>query len=215
MEVDWKGKNITFFSDSQAALNALKAYQVNSKLVWDCIGTLNKLAIHNKVNLEWIPGHSGLQGNEAADLLAREAAEKSFIGPEPVLAVPKCLVRCSTREWVMNEANKIWRNSSGMRHSKLTLAGYSKKLTQESLSLNRDKLRLIVSLLTGHGPLRKHLHRLGLARGEPINCRLCGLEEETDTHILFKCEALDNRRFRIFESSILNISMTKIISSRN
>uniref|UniRef100_A0A8D8UWT2 Reverse transcriptase zinc-binding domain-containing protein n=1 Tax=Cacopsylla melanoneura TaxID=428564 RepID=A0A8D8UWT2_9HEMI len=99
----------------------------------------------------------------------------------------------------MNEANKIWRNSSGMRHSKLTLAGYSKKLTQESLSLNRDKLRLIVSLLTGHGPLRKHLHRLGLARGEPINCRLCGLEEETDTHILFKCEALDNRRFRIFE----------------
>lgn len=196
-------KKITFFSDSQAALKALETYQIKSKLVWECVGTLNELATHNKVNLEWIPGHSGLQGNEAADLLAREAAEKSFTGPEPVLAIPKCLVRFSARKWVMDEANKAWRNSSGMRHSKLTLTGYSKKLTQESLSLNRNKLRLIVSLLTGHGPLRKHLHRLGLSRGEPIDCRLCGLEEETATHILFECEALDNRRFRIFESNNL------------
>ncbi|XP_026680165.1 uncharacterized protein LOC108252718 isoform X1 [Diaphorina citri] len=136
LDLGWRGRQITFFSDSQAALNTLKSPKVSSKLAWECIENLSELAIQNKVNLEWIPGHRGFDGNESADLLAREAAEEKFIGPEPVLGLPKCVIRTDIKRWVQDEANKTWINASGMRHSKLTLEGYSKKkLTQEILAL--------------------------------------------------------------------------------
>jgi hypothetical protein len=50
-------------------------------------------------------------------------------------------------------------------------------------------MRLVEGLLTGHCHLRRHLHRLGIYKEEPV-CRRCGTREETAHHILFECEAL-------------------------
>ncbi|KAJ8964926.1 hypothetical protein NQ317_014459 [Molorchus minor] len=50
--------------------------------------TLNDLASRNKVILTWVPGHSGVRGNEEADRLAREGSAMYPIGPEPILGVP-------------------------------------------------------------------------------------------------------------------------------
>ena len=47
----YKYANICIFSDSQAALNALKANTCQSKLVWDCIQSLRQLTATNVVNL--------------------------------------------------------------------------------------------------------------------------------------------------------------------
>jgi len=47
----YRHANICIFSDSQAALNALKAYTCQSKLVWECILALKQLATTNNVNL--------------------------------------------------------------------------------------------------------------------------------------------------------------------
>ncbi|KAL1446330.1 hypothetical protein WDU94_005475 [Cyamophila willieti] len=200
LDLGWRDRKITFFSDSQAAIKTLTTTKVQSKLAWECIGTLNDLAASNQVHLEWIPGHRDIQGNETADKMARIGAGTKFIGPEPVLGLTKSTLKTRVKEWISDEANRTWNNSVGMRHSKLTLEGYSKKLTQEALALSRKQLRQVVSLLTGHGPFKKHLHTMGLCLEEPVECRLCGLEEETASHIIFECEALAPRRFRIFNT---------------
>ncbi|KAJ8968475.1 hypothetical protein NQ317_013970 [Molorchus minor] len=62
--------------------------QVKSRLVLECRKTLNDLASRNKVILTWVPGHSGVRGNEEADRLAREGSAMYPIGPEPILGVP-------------------------------------------------------------------------------------------------------------------------------
>jgi hypothetical protein len=54
-------------------------------------------------------------------------------------------------------------------------------------------MRLVVGLLTGHCHLRRHLHRLGTYKEEPV-CRRCGMGEETAHHILFECQALGRIR---------------------
>jgi ribonuclease HI len=59
-------KRIFIFSDSQAALKALNSFLIKSKLVWNCFQLLD-LAERNKVKLIWVPGHSGVEGNEKAD----------------------------------------------------------------------------------------------------------------------------------------------------
>lgn len=54
---NYKSSNICVMSDSQAALNALKSATCTSKLVWECVQSLQKLSCHNQVNLYWVPGH--------------------------------------------------------------------------------------------------------------------------------------------------------------
>jgi ribonuclease HI len=74
-------------SDSQAAIKPLDSYRINSKLVWDCHQSLAKLAEHNRVQLIWITGHEGIEGNETADQLAKLGSECPFIGPEPACGI--------------------------------------------------------------------------------------------------------------------------------
>ncbi|KAJ8976474.1 hypothetical protein NQ317_001155 [Molorchus minor] len=70
---------------ARAALLAIESSKGKSLLVLECKKTLNDLASRNKVILTWVPGHSGVRGNEEADRLAREGSEMYPIGPEPIL----------------------------------------------------------------------------------------------------------------------------------
>jgi hypothetical protein len=62
------------------------------------------------------------------------------------------------------------------------------------LKLERNQLRWVVGLLTGHCHLNGHLFKLGLSNSP--TCDRCQKENETATHILCECEALAHLRFR-------------------
>jgi hypothetical protein len=73
-------------------------------------------------------------------------------------------------------------------------SGPSAKRTEDLLKLNRDQLRWVVGLLTGHCHLKGHLFKIGLT--DDSTCERCLEEDESATHILCDCEALANLRFR-------------------
>jgi len=64
--------------------------------------------------------------------------------------------------------------------------------------MNRSRLRLGISLLTGYVVLRSHLYKLGLT--ESKTCRLCGEESEDSSHILCRYPALSCKRYRLWGS---------------
>jgi hypothetical protein len=65
---------------------------------------------------------------------------------------------------------------------------------KDLLRLNRDQLRWVVGLLTGHCHVKGHLFKLGLIN-DPIYER-CQEEDESASHILCDCEAVTHIRFR-------------------
>jgi hypothetical protein len=73
------------------------------------------------------------------------------------------------------------------------IPGPSAKRTRDLLRVNRDQLRWIVGLLTGHCHLKGHLSMMGLMN-DPI-CERCLEADESATHILCDCEALAYLRF--------------------
>ena len=54
---------------------------------------INKIAVSNHLALIWVPGHSGIQGNERADELANTGAVVEYIGPSPVPLIPSQLCK--------------------------------------------------------------------------------------------------------------------------
>jgi hypothetical protein len=73
-------------------------------------------------------------------------------------------------------------------------SGPSARRTKDLLELNRDQLRCVVELLTGHCHLKGHLFKLGLT--DDPTCERCLQEDESATHILCDCEVIAHLRFR-------------------
>jgi hypothetical protein len=74
------------------------------------------------------------------------------------------------------------------------ILGPSARRTKDLLKLNRDQLRLVVGLYTGHCHLKGHLLKLGLI--DYPTCVRCLQKDEPATHILCDCEAIAYLRFR-------------------
>lgn len=188
---DMRRTRIYIYSDSQAALRALQSCTIKSKLVWNCLQLIKKLGTHNKVTLEWVPGHNGIKGNELADRLAKEGADSRFVGPEPYFGIPKCHIRKAVQQWEEQEKSSYWNLIPGQKQAKRFINPSSKR-TKELIELSKPELRHITGLLTGHCPLRYHLNKMGKA--ESNLCRFCGNRAETAEHVLCECKALVRQR---------------------
>ena len=58
----------------------------------------------------------------------------------------------------------------------------------------RDGLRRVMGLLTGHCTLRKNMHEMRIFNRNP-HCKLCGLEEKKAWHVMHLCESSDLRKY--------------------
>jgi ribonuclease HI len=96
---DYRNRNIDNLSDSQEAIKAFDNYQINSKLVWDCHQSLMQLVRHNRVQLIWVPGHRGIEGNEAANQLAKLGSQCPLIGLEPAYSISSGIFKKAVMDW--------------------------------------------------------------------------------------------------------------------
>lgn len=90
---------ICIYSDSKNALMALKKCKINSKLIYECIKYLTQLAFTNGIALTWVPGHSGIYGNDIADRIAKFAASEQCVSAEPLMRVERSYAKTLNDRW--------------------------------------------------------------------------------------------------------------------
>jgi hypothetical protein len=150
-----------------------------------------------KIQFCWIKAHVGIQGNELADTLAKEAATNADIR-ESYKKVPKSVVlselgRISVekweREWVQTTKGEI---------------------TREYFPVVADRLKMKINItpnfttmVTGHGNVRSYLHRFKIIE-TPI-CP-CSTTDQAIDHLLFECELLNKER----DNLISTVSKTDV-----
>ena len=200
--------SIGIFSDSQASIKALMKISTKSAIVQQCIEALNMLGYNNTVCVSWIKGHNNCAGNVLADLQAKKAARKSFVGPEPVLPVLNCTLKQAVQDWTLSQHRSRWWAGKVGNLTKRLCGEPNSRDGKVLLGFNRKSLKLTVDILTGHCSLQRHLHTLGIV-DSPL-CPNCGEEEEESVeHFVCKCEAFCRIRREIFGSSYLDVEVIK------
>jgi hypothetical protein len=133
----------------------------------------------------WVPGHEGIEDNETADQLTRLGSECFFIGPEPACGISVETAKKAVREWTNRDHKKYRESLTGLKQAKGFLQGPSVRRTKKLLKLNRNQLRWVTGLLTGHCHLKGHLFKMGLTNSP--TCERCLGKDESATHILCDC----------------------------
>ena len=144
----------------------------------------------------WIRSHSDIRVNELADELEKRAAENRAIGPEPFLPVSYSLVKKEVSNWLVARSKLNWQGNFRCEQTKAFVSEPHVKVTKQIASLTKKDTRIAVGLITGHAKTNYHLRKMGL-RDDP-DCRLCGRDSETATHIICACETLKGTRSRTF-----------------
>lgn len=172
-------------SDSLSSLLALLNIRSCEKLVVEIqhiINTINDLDI--KVDFTHVRGHTGIHGNERADILAKDATRLSFTLniSEPYAYWKNFFTKEIVKEW---NSEYLASNKGGWTKRFLPTITFRAKLHH----LKTDFF--VTQFLTGHGHYKDYLSKLNIS-----SCNLCdcGQDRENPEHLLFKCKNLNSQR---------------------
>ncbi|XP_039762486.1 uncharacterized protein LOC120635533 [Pararge aegeria] len=192
------------FSDSLSGLQTINSNQFASKNTYPLVLLIRQSLLdchlrNIKVTLAWIPGHSGIQGNETVDSYAKEAVETGSLEH----------YHCFFYDLFSLAKSEL--DSGWQRHydrSKLIKGRYYSDI-QPSIPtkpwffryrlVDKQTTSVICRLRIGHTCTPSRLHRWGIIQS-PI-C-VCGLEEGTADHILFNCPNRSVSLYNILPSCV-------------
>lgn len=178
-------------SDSQAALLSI---QTGKSCRLDLLYRIHDILfqLHSRdvcVQFVWVPAHVGVDGNEEADILAKQAMKSVIVN----IAVPlsKNEAKSIIRDKVIGMWQEQWDDGDTGRHlyNIQQLVGGSR-----SWNGSRRVGAVMTRLRIGHSGLNKSLFKIG--KHPTGACEFCG-EPETTHHVLLECDRYDEERRRL------------------
>ncbi|XP_017890417.1 uncharacterized protein LOC108631187 [Ceratina calcarata] len=183
IENETKNESIVIFTDSESTVKTMEKSSFKSIVALECYHRLTKLAKQNKnVVLCWCPGHRGIEGNEKADQLAKEAVELKRTGTESWTPISYARFKAELRSFTLSRLRERWSETTTCRQSRQMIKQIDTTRAKEILKMHRSDTRILTYILTGHAPLNYHLFRMGVKTNGECDCHT--REMQTTKHIL-------------------------------
>ncbi|XP_063535417.1 uncharacterized protein LOC134745332 [Cydia strobilella] len=201
-------------SDSMSALQALKNKCVSASvnyLIYKLRSCLSSLLNRNiTVEFCWVPGHSGIFGNELVDKLAKSTKNIQVCD----LKVPQSDLVPFVKDLMIRRWNNLWSKSKEVKGkwlAEIVLAPSTKSWFEyQRKYVERAFITTMCRLRIGHARFPAHLFRLKLSDSAVCahcNFNVCDLE-----HIFFHCPLFNLQRL-LFVAMCLDTGLRVLPSS--
>jgi ribonuclease HI len=183
---------VLILSDSQSAISAIKQHNNSHPIVCDIKNLIR--SVDKKVNLhiQWVRGHNGVEGNERADTLAKEAANLDLSEYEydlyPLSFAKKHFKILTLKEW-----EKCWTETTKASQTKMFFPTISDRLSVKCFRPNH----VITQYVSGHGDFNSYLKRFNRSDSELCDC---GQAVGTPLHAIYDCVLFNNERHQLINS---------------
>ena len=161
--------HVVFLTDCRSIIQSLQTPV--EQLEKETQHLLRELSQTAQVNVQWIPAHCGLAGNEEADRLAKSGSRLEQPSRPVSYREAKTLIK--------HQSRTHWKQH------------HSHPSDDQITHLQRHQQTTIFRLRTGHCRLRAHLYRLGLSHTPDCHCET---GPQTPEHILQFCPLFQDAR---------------------
>ena len=179
-------------SDSMSSLTSIQNGESTCRQ--DLLNEINQIifAINQQgrtVQFVWVPAHKGVEGNEEADKLAKEATKEE----EVQLNIP--LSKSEIKVLIKQKINTMWQSE----WDKEKKGRHFYKLQQEIVGkknsyINRQEEVWFYRMRIGHTALNINLFIM--KKHASGNCEVCGVREDVE-HVLLSCERFYRQREKL------------------
>jgi ribonuclease HI len=181
-------------TDSLSSLQAIFAPYIKSQLVLDCKNLIQRCNQRSELGIKWVKGHSGVVGNEFADYLAKNGAEKGGLMPEPPGPISKTKVRKAIRAYTDTRWQTRWDEIDPLTHrvSRALLPKINRKLNKILPKMSKSRIRYLVGFATGHDLYAAWLFNIEKYSDIDITCKICEEPEsvEDPVHLWSECSRI-------------------------
>jgi tubulin alpha len=180
------GERAAIYTDSKVAIDSLKK-TLHTFLIEKIRNKIQHLATLNwTIHFRWVKAHIGIEGNEAADKLAKEAAQEdgninTVFNRIPITSVVSKINRKELEQWQLQ-----WNNAA----KGVVCRSFFPNLEQR-LKTKIPITPEFTALVTGHGKTRAYLHRFKLA--DDTMCP-CNEGQQISYHMIFECNIFEAQR---------------------
>ncbi|XP_023229286.1 uncharacterized protein LOC111629619 [Centruroides sculpturatus] len=190
----YKG-NIYIFTDSKMALHSLSNNNHPTVLTNNVQNMAKTLGATRNLNIAWVPAHTGIDGNEMADKLAKLGANSST---QPSFTD---LPQKKLKKEIKIIINQAWQNNWETANTGRNCFSFIPSIDIRIAARHFVPNKLITQVLLGHGNFPAYLHRFGFKNSNKCSCTANSINDAM--HFTFNCPIYDNYRAELQHKYLL------------